>query len=92
MTSPFMLSEFQPLDDRLLLKRLPHNPGLIELVGQEPAHHGQVVAVGPGKRGKRGGRKQMGVKRGDEVYYQSSDRDDGDFVLIQEADILVVIR
>lgn len=89
----------RPLNDRIAVRELPIAPyGRIVLpdIIENDMHWGQVVAIGPGKRGKDGGRIPLNVKIGEMVafgnlksyndYYEK----DG-IVLIQEGDIIGVV-
>ena len=60
-------------------------------IAQKPVHCGQVVATGPGRLTAKGYRIPISVKEGDIVWYQTSDADDGEHILIQEADILGIV-
>lgn len=86
------LADVQPLDDRILLLRLPplrdETRILVPQVSQQPSKRGRVVAHGPGRRFPDGGRRPLAVGCNDIVHYQSCDLDDGTYVLIQEGDIL----
>ena len=89
------LELMRPLSDRIMLKRLEpigddSSPIVIPEMAKKAAHKGKVLSVGPGRLTEHGHRIPMTVKPGDIVYYQSSDFDDGEHILIQEADILVV--
>ncbi len=87
------IANLRPLDDRLLLLRLPPlgDDSLIVVpdVSKQPSKRGKVVRRGPGRKFSDGvGRLPLHVQFDDVVYYQSCDYDDGTHVLIQEADIL----
>ena len=85
------LSSLRPLHDHVLLLRLPNAGGSTIVVPdafQQPSHRGKVERCGPGKKFEDGTTKPMAVSPGDVVHYQSFDLDDGEFVLIQEGDIL----
>ena len=86
------LADLRPLHDGVLLLRLPQlgdeSAILIPDVSKQPSKRGQVVRFGPGKRREDGCRQPVHVGVGDVVQYQSSDADDGDYVLIAEGDIL----
>ena len=86
---------FRPLDDRVLIRRLPDldvksalfMPECVILLSKR----GVVVAVGPGKRDKDGFRRPLAVRPNDIVYFgRYTDFDDGEYLLIQEADIVGV--
>ena len=88
------LSNFKPYQDYVLIERLPatglSNTILIPDVAVERSRRGRVLRVGPGKPTTSGRRIPMQVKSGDVVQYQSADVDAGDYVLIQEGDILFI--
>ncbi|GAG49060.1 unnamed protein product, partial [marine sediment metagenome] len=64
----------KPLDDRVLIKQSKAEEttaGGIVLpdTAKEKPQRGKVIAVGPGKLLDSGKRGQMGLKKGDEVFY-----------------------
>lgn len=67
--------KFQPLNDRLLVKRAPHEEktqgGIIipETAKEAPAV-GTVVAAGPGAVSEAGALRELTVKAGDTVYFR----------------------
>jgi chaperonin GroES len=92
----------RPLDDRVLVK-----PGEAEEVtsggivlpdtAKEKPQRGKVVAVGPGKLLDSGERGEMGVRKGDEVFYGkyagTEIKIDGvEHVIVRESDILAVVQ
>ena len=89
----------QPLDDRILLERVDPpetrtGSGLIiipEVAQDDRVRRGKVLATGPGAMMKGGWRRPVDVRPGDIVMYQSSDLDDGRYILIMEGDILGVV-
>lgn len=63
---------FRPLGDIIVVQReaLPdRTPGGLFLYGREWPAYGYVLAVGPGRRTKRGGRRPLDLQRGDEVAF-----------------------
>jgi chaperonin GroES len=59
----------------------------------EKSTWGQVVAVGPGKRGKHGELIPCDVREGDVVIFGPyNDLEMEDLVMIQEADIRLVVE
>ena len=92
----------KPLDDRVLVKQNEAEEttaGGIVLpdTAKEKPQRGKVMAVGPGKLLDTGKRGQMGLKKGDEVYYGKYagtevkiDRDE--YVILRETDVLAVIE
>jgi len=91
----------KPLDDRVLVKQSEAEDvtaGGIVLpdTAKEKPQRGKVVAVGPGKLLDSGKRGQMGLKKGDEVFYGkyagTEVKVDGeDYVILRESDVLAVI-
>ena len=91
----------RPLDDRILVKQSEAEEttaGGIVLpdTAKEKPQKGKVVSVGPGKLLDSGSRGEMGVKKGDEVFYGkyagTEIKIDGkDFVILKESDILAII-
>jgi len=88
----FSIANVRPLDDRILLLRLPDLKNgsaiIVPEMAQKPSHRGKVVRTGPGKWFPTGWRRPMAIHMDDIVHYQSCDADDGTFVLIQEGDVL----
>ena len=85
----------RPLNDRILVQRLPSlaETGLIirPEVAQEASTRWLVMAVGPGKRGKRGQRIPCDVKPGDTVVLGPyNDYEQGDLAMFQEGDVRYV--
>lgn len=85
----------RPLSDRILVKRLPSQEyqGLIIIpdVSRETSTRWEVLAVGPGKRGKKGQRIPCDVKPGDTVVLGPyNDFEAGDVAMFQEADVRYV--
>jgi len=89
----------QPLHDRVLVRRIQQEQGLIVLTDAEKSRRCEVLAVGPGRwDAEREEFKPIQVKAGQTVIVSPSINNEawtdiiqrGDEVLIQEADILVV--
>ena len=60
-------------------------------IAKPPSSRGKVISVGPGRINPHTlEREPMAVKPGDVVHFQSSDHELGEFIVIEEADILVV--
>jgi co-chaperonin GroES (HSP10) len=93
---------FRPINDRVLLQRLPDEQGLIRLTDAERSGKGVVLSTGPGKwmENENGDwwRRPLAVRPGDIVRFTARWNDlEGtalsemidvpDAVLIQEADI-----
>lgn len=91
MNLQFSLGDVMPLDDRVLLLRLPDSySGAIVIPdsAKKLSRRGKVLRTGPGRRFEDGGRRPVDVHAEQVVRYQSCDVDDGTYVLIQEGDIL----
>ena len=86
------LANCRPLDDRILLLRLPElgngSAIIVPDVSKTPSHRGKVLRTGKGRRFEDGTRLPLAVQLDDVVHYQSCDLDDGTYVLIQEGDVL----
>jgi chaperonin GroES len=88
----------EPLDDRVLVRRIPEAEGLLIApdIAKGLAGRGEVLAVGPGKMMKGGWRRPVAVDVGDIVHFNSRWNDmpatpiADDLVLIQEMDIAVI--
>ncbi|MDO5536870.1 MAG: co-chaperone GroES [Desulfovibrionaceae bacterium] len=94
--------KLQPLNDRLLVKRLESEEktagGLyIPDTAKEKPSKGQVVAAGPGKIDDNGNRVALTVKKGDMVlfnkYAGTEVKLDGvDHLVLREDDVLAIIE
>ncbi len=95
---------FRPVNDYVLLEKLevfnPQAAGIVipEGIKERPVVRARVVAVGPGKLGKRG-RIEPRVKAGDECWFNQYDQTthelevDGEKrLLVREADLLVAVE
>lgn len=98
-------NEWQPMNDRILLRLIPIKRKYESIVRPENAaqetttRHAIVVRVGPGKRieGINGGtvRRPVEVRPGDEVIigqYTDWEGFNGEFVLAQEADVRLIVN
>jgi chaperonin GroES len=94
----------QPLDDRILVQRLQSEEKtaggiLLPDAAREKPQKGKVVAIGPGKVKKDGGRAAMQVKVGDQILFTSWAGDEvkkqyatsEDLLIMREDDVLAVI-
>ncbi len=91
----------KPLDDRVLIKQSEaeeKTAGGIVLpdTAKEKPQVGKVVAVGPGRLLDSGERGEMGLKKGDVVYYgkyagTEVKIDDDDYMICKESDVLAVV-
>ena len=92
----------KPLDDRIVVeqdKAEDKTVGGIVLpdTAKEKPHRGKVLAAGPGKLLKNGGRGAMSVKVGDEVYYgkyagSDVEVDGKKYVILKESDVLAILE
>jgi chaperonin GroES len=90
-----MLTRLRPLRDYVIVRPLDDvQEGLIQVVRlRDKWRRGEVLAVGPGKRGKDGVRRAWGAQVGDVVQfadvlkYPEFDDVHGRSLVIQEADI-----
>jgi chaperonin GroES len=92
----------KPLDDRVLIKQSEAEEttaGGIVLpdAAQEKPQRGKVKAVGPGKLLDSGQRGEMGLKKGDEVFYGKYSGteikiDGEEYVILRESDVLAIIE
>jgi chaperonin GroES len=92
----------RPCNDRVVVKPFPMETmtegGLFIPDNYDPGFDkgrvtAVVIAVGPGKRGRKGGREPLEIKAGQIVHYQKVVEipiPNTDTVLIQEADILYI--
>lgn len=70
----------QPQNDRLVVRPAPREISkIISVISDEPLSLGTVVAVGPGKKDKRGHRKALDVQVGDIIAFGSIDPDQNYF-------------
>jgi len=91
----------RPLQDRVLIRRAEpeaRSAGGIFIPDavQEKPVEGEIVAVGPGARGKDGALKPMGVKAGDHVLFAkwsgtAVKLDNEELMIMNEADIMGVL-
>jgi chaperonin GroES len=91
----------RPLQDRVLIRRAEpeaRSAGGIFIpdTAQEKPEEGEIVAVGPGARGKDGALKPMDVKPGDRVLFAkwsgtAVKLDNEELMIMNEADIMGVL-
>lgn len=99
-----MKIKIQPVGDRVLVKPLEEGDekspsGIIipDTARKEKPERGEVIAVGPGKRGDDNEIIPVSVKVGDTVVfskygYDEVTIDDAEYYIISESNILAVIR
>ena len=93
---------FNPLHDRVVVRRLDEEEKtaggiIIPDTAQEKPSQGEVIAVGPGKRGEDGKRVAVDVQAGDRVLFGkwsgTEVKVDGeDLLIMNESDIMGVIE
>lgn len=92
----------RPLNDRVIIKRLDNErktaSGIVipESAAEKP-DQGEILAVGPGKRGDDGKVQPVDVKVGDKVLFgkyagQAVKVDGEELLVIREEEILAVIQ
>lgn len=91
-----------PIDDRVLVeltKAEDRTPGGLYIpdMAQTKSNTGKVVAVGPGKRDKKGRRHPLDVRLGEKIMYaeysgNKLQLEGRDLLLINETDILGVVE
>lgn len=91
----------RPLQDRVLIRRaepeaMSAGGIFIPDTAQEKPVEGEIVAVGPGARGKDGAIAPMGVKPGDRVLFAkwsgtAVKRDNEELMIMNEADVMGVL-
>ena len=95
--------KIQPLADRVVVMALEEaeqtRGGLYipDTASKEKPQQGKVIAVGPGKLHKDGGRSPMDVQAGDRVLYGKYTGtevtvDDEEFLILRENDILAIVN
>ena len=94
--------ELQPLDDRIVIKRLDAEEKtaggiLLPDNAKEKPQIGKVVAVGDGRTAKDGKKTALQVKPGDKVYFTSWAGEDykpagENLVVMREEDIMAIIE
>ena len=92
----------KPLDERIVVEQCEAQEvtaGGIVLpdTAKEKPQRGKVLAAGPGKLLKDGGRGQMSVKVGDEVFYGKYAGSDVEingkkYVILKESDVLAILE
>jgi chaperonin GroES len=89
--------KLKPISDRVVIKPLPADEKtkggiIIPDTAKEKTQQGQVIAVGPGKEGKK-----LTVKTGQTVLYgkyagQELKYDEEEYIIMREDDILVILN
>ncbi len=100
-TISLQTATIKPLGDRIFLKvSAPEEKTeggiLLPDTAQEKPQIGKVIAVGPGKRNKKGVHQPIEIKVGDRVLYSKYSGTDiqmehKDYVLVSEQDILATL-
>ncbi len=96
------MSNFKPLHDRVLVKRLPSEEKtaggiIIPDSVQEKPQQGEIIAAGTGSRRADGNIDPLGVKVGDKIlfgkYAGTEVKMQGtDYIIMKETDILGVLE
>jgi len=91
----------RPLQDRVLVQRVDAEDKtasgiIIPDTAKEKPSEGKVVAGGPGKRLDNGSIQEMGVKKGDKIFFSkyggTEVKVDGeDYIIMREDDILGIM-
>ncbi len=95
--------KIKPLSDHILIETIKEEEktksGILlpQTAEKEKPEQGRVVAVGPGKKDKKGGRVAIDVKVGDKVlftkYGPSEVKIEGqEYLIAKEEDILAIIE
>jgi chaperonin GroES len=92
----------RPLHDRVIVKRLDHETRtasgiVIPDSAAEKPDQGEIVAVGPGRRGDDGKRIEPDLKVGERVLFgkyagQSVKVDGNELLVLREEDIVAVVQ
>ncbi|MGF6985486.1 chaperonin GroES [Paraburkholderia atlantica] len=92
----------RPLHDRVIVKRLDHETHtasgiVIPDSAAEKPDQGEIVAVGPGRRGDDGKRIEPDLKVGERVLFgkysgQSVKVDGNELLVLREEDIVAVVQ
>jgi chaperonin GroES len=95
------LAGFQPLHDRVLVRRVKETDKskggiIIPDTAKEKPQEGEVVAIGPGGRDEDGERIEMDVAVGDKILFgkwsgSEVTLDGEDLIIMKESDILGVV-
>ena len=96
-------TRIQPLQDRILVKRLDADEEeqvggiIIPDSAKEKPHEGEVIAVGPGKVTDNGKRQAPEVNEGDKIlfakYAGTEVKSEGEeYLIMREDDVLAVIN
>ncbi len=96
------MSNFKPLHDRVLVKRLPSEEKtaggiIIPDSVQEKPQQGEIIAAGSGSRRADGNIDPLGVKVGDKILFgkyagTEVKMQGADYIIMKETDILGVLE
>ena len=91
----------EPLSDNVVIEPREEAEARIGSIivpdtAREQPQIGRVIAVGPGKRGDDGERRELAVKEGDTVIYSKFggtefDMDGAEYRVMRESDILAIV-
>lgn len=95
--------QIRPLGNRVLVKRSQAKTSkggiLLPETAKEKPKQGEVIAVGPGKLDEQGHLQALEVRVGDKVLFSAyagtevpSDREEKDFLILSEDDILGILN
>lgn len=93
--------KIKPLQDRVLVRRVEQEEKttggiIIPDTAQEKPAEGEVIAIGPGERGKDGTLQKLGVKAGDRILFGKFSGSEvklggEDLLIMKESDIMGII-
>lgn len=91
----------KPLADRILVRRIKQKEAkkggiIIPDTAKEKPQEGEVIAVGPGKKGENGKKVPMEVKKGDHILigkYAGTEVkiENEEYLIMREDDVLAII-
>ena len=94
--------KFQPLHDRVLIKRLQEEEKtkggiIIPDTAKEKPMEGEIVAVGPGARDEKGNLVPLDVKKGDRILFgkwsgTEIKLDGTELLIMKESDIMGILE
>ena len=83
------LRKVEPLNDGIVVELIPAPEGriIVPQIANERPHLGRVIAVGPGRRSKRGRRIPVSVALGEVIWFSLHDLEQNGLALIREGDV-----
>jgi chaperonin GroES len=101
-TAPAATSNFTPLHDRILVRRIEEGESIrggiiIPDTAKEKPQEGEVIAVGKGKSNDEGKVFPLDVKAGDRILFgkwggTEIKIDDEDFLIMKEDEVLGILK